>query len=125
MAARTDGSGRNSISTRPRAGSTARPSSQPAMLRYDSAGDGLTFSMLPLTRTLEITGPLCARLHVSSTTNDADVLLILRVFAPDGQEVVFQGAQDPHTPVAFGWLRASRRKLDPSRTSSLSPLPYP
>jgi uncharacterized protein len=93
--------------------------SQPAILRYDSAGDGLTFSTLPLSEKLEITGPLCARLHVSSTTNDADVLLTLRVFAPDGQEVVFQGAQDPHTPVAFGWLRASRRKLDPSRS-----LPY-
>jgi len=25
---------------------------------------------------------------------------------------VFQGALDPHTPVAQGWLRASHRKLD-------------
>jgi predicted acyl esterase len=43
----------------------------------------------------------------------------LRVFAPDGDEVVFQGAQDPHTPIGQGWLRASHRKLDPKRS-----LPY-
>jgi predicted acyl esterase len=34
------------------------------------------------------------------------------VFAPDGKELVFQGALDPHTPIAQGWLRASHRKLD-------------
>jgi hypothetical protein len=37
---------------------------------------------------------------------------MLRAFAPDLKEVVFQGATDPHTPIAQGWLRASRRKLD-------------
>jgi predicted acyl esterase len=35
------------------------------------------------------------------------------------KEVVFQGALDPHTPIAQGWLRASHRKLDPALT-----LPY-
>ena len=34
------------------------------------------------------------------------------MFTPDLKEVVFQGALDPHTPVAQGWLRASHRKLD-------------
>jgi predicted acyl esterase len=82
-------------------------------------GSGLTFSTDLLDSPLEITGPLCARLQLSSKTHDADVFLILRVFDPDGEEVVFQGAQDPHTPIAFGWLRASRRKLDLQLT-----LPY-
>src|SRR5207249_4156737 len=45
-----------------------------------------------------------------------------RVFAPDGNEVVFQGAQDPHTPVGQGWLRASHRKLD--RVLTLPYRPY-
>ena len=36
----------------------------------------------------------------------------MRVFSPEGEEVVFHGALDPHTPVAQGWLRASHRKLD-------------
>ena len=37
---------------------------------------------------------------------------MLRVFDPDGDEVVFQGAVDPHTPIGHGWLRASHRELD-------------
>jgi hypothetical protein len=38
--------------------------------------------------------------------------VILQVFAPNREEVVFQGAIDPHTPIGQGWLRASHRKLD-------------
>ena len=95
------------------------PPSQHGVLGYDTASDGVTFSTPPLAEPLEITGPLAARLYISSTSNNADVFVILRVFAPNGDEVVFQGAHDPHTPIAFGWLRASRRKLDESRS-----LPY-
>ena len=35
------------------------------------------------------------------------------------KELVFQGALDPHTPLAQGWLRVSHRKLDKKLT-----LPY-
>jgi predicted acyl esterase len=68
---------------------------------------------------MEITGPVAAKLFLSSDTTDADVFLVLRVFAPDGSEVTFHGANDPRTPVGLGWLRASHRKLD----AALS-LPY-
>jgi predicted acyl esterase len=102
-------------------GLTREPAQATVMLRYDSTGDGLTFSTSPLTEPLEITGPLCARLYVSSMSADADVFVLVRVFAPDGEEVVFQGAQDPHTPVAFGWLRASHRKLDEARSLAYRP----
>src|SRR5581483_7221754 len=61
----------------------------------------------------ELTGPAAAKLYASSSTEDADLFLILRVFEPDGGEVTFQGALDPHTPIAHGWLRASHRALDP------------
>jgi len=81
-----------------------------------------TFTTPPLSRETEITGPVAAKLFISSSTADADLFLVLRVFAPDGKEVVFQGAQDPHTPVGQGWLRASHRKLDP--TLSLPYRPY-
>ena len=50
---------------------------------------------------------------------DADVFLVLRLFDPAGKEVVFTGSNDPRTPIGLGWLRASRRKLDPKRS-----LPY-
>jgi len=74
--------------------------------------EGITFSTAPIERETEITGPVAVKLFVSSSTADADLFVVLRVFRPDGSEVVFKGAVDPHTPVAHGWLRASHRKLD-------------
>ncbi|KHA54091.1 CocE/NonD family hydrolase [Sulfitobacter geojensis] len=90
-----------------------RPPSQAAETDFDALGDGLTFVTEPLEQQTAIAGPMSARLRVSSTTEDADIFLVVRVFTPDLREVVFAGAIDPHTPVAQGWLRASHRKLDP------------
>ncbi|HZB94016.1 MAG TPA: CocE/NonD family hydrolase [Stellaceae bacterium] len=91
-------------------------------IAFEAMGEGVTFLTPPLEAETEITGPVAAKLWVSSSTTDADLFLVLRVFAPDGEEVVFQGALDPHTPVAQGWLRASQRKLDPEL--SLPHRPY-
>lgn len=82
-------------------------------LGYDAKGDGITFVMKPFEEETEITGPIAAKLFVSSTTADADLFLILRLFEPGGGEVTFMGALDPNTPLAMGWLRASHRELDP------------
>ncbi len=79
----------------------------------------MTFLTAPLEDEIEITGPIAAKLWVSSATEDADLFLVVRVFAPDMKEVTFQGALDPHTPIAQGWLRVSHRKLDKKLT-----LPY-
>jgi len=81
-------------------------------LRFDAMGDGVTFLTPPLTHETEITGPCAVKLFVSSSTADADIFVVLRVFSPDFKEVVFQGAIDPHTPIGQGWLRASHRQLD-------------
>jgi uncharacterized protein len=83
-----------------------------ASVDFEALGEGVTFTGAPLEAETELTGPSAATLAVSSTTSDADLFLILRVFDPDGDEVVFQGAIDPHTPIAHGWLRASHRRLD-------------
>ena len=91
---------------------STQATAQETMLEYDALGDGLTFSTPPLDTEMEITGPIAAKLFISSSTRDADLFLVVRVFAPTGDEVVFQGALDPNTPVAQGWLRASHRKLD-------------
>jgi predicted acyl esterase len=88
-------------------------------LSFDALGDGLTFLTEPTKTDTEITGPIDARLAISSSTEDADLFLVVRVFTPDMKEVTFQGALDPHTPIAQGWLRASHRKLDPDKS-----LPY-
>ena len=79
---------------------------------YAAMGDGATFTTPPLEQDTEITGPSALKLFISSPTADADIFTVLRVFDPQGKEVVFQGALDPHTPVGQGWLRASHRKLD-------------
>ncbi|MEV8411585.1 CocE/NonD family hydrolase C-terminal non-catalytic domain-containing protein, partial [Streptomyces niveus] len=92
-----------------------------ATAEFEALGAGVEFSTPPLTEETEITGPLAARLYVSSSTADADLFLVVRVYSPDGDEVVFQGALDPHTPVAQGWLRASRRRLDPELTTAHRP----
>jgi predicted acyl esterase len=92
-----------------------------ASVSYDALGDGATFLSAPLDRETEMTGPLAARLFASSSTTDADLFLIFRVFTPDLREVVFMGAIDPHTPVAQGWLRASHRKLDTKLSTEYRP----
>jgi len=84
------------------------------ILEYDATSDGLSFLSKPFTEDTELTGPLAAKLWVSSSTSDADVFLVVRVFTPDLRETTFAGAIDPHTPVAQGWLRASHRELDPT-----------
>lgn len=80
---------------------------------------GVTFYGEPVRTTTEITGPVAAKLFVSSSTRDADLFLSLRAYAPNGREALFTGASEPNVPLAFGWLRASHRKLDPVRS-----LPY-
>src|SRR5262249_61344992 len=53
----------------------------PGALEYDALAGGVTFTMT-MDREIEITGPLAAKLFVSSSTDDADLFLILRVFDP-------------------------------------------
>jgi predicted acyl esterase len=92
-----------------------------ATVAFDATGDGLTFLSAPLPQATELTGPVAAKLWVSSSTTDADLFLVLRVFTPDLREVTFAGAIDPHTPVAQGWLRASQRALDEGLTRAWRP----
>ena len=96
----------------------------PVRSSYATMGDGVTFRTAPFTQATEITGPIAARLKLSSTTADADLFLVVRLFDPSGREVVFQGALDPHTPVAQGWLRASHRKWT-RPAASLASLAHP
>lgn len=88
---------------------------------YATLGDGLTFISAPMSEATEITGPSAARLRVASSTEDLDLFIVLRLFSPEGAEVTFQGALDPHTPLGQGWLRASHRKTDPARSQPWRP----
>jgi predicted acyl esterase len=98
-----------------------KPVEPAGKVAYEGLGDGVTFWLPPLEREMEITGPLAAKLFVSSSTKDADLFLIVRVFDPQGKEVTFMGSTDPNTPIANGWLRASHRRLDPQRSQPYRP----
>ncbi|MGH9247895.1 MAG: CocE/NonD family hydrolase [Acidimicrobiales bacterium] len=98
-----------------------KPAAESAAVTYDATGDGITFDLPPFDVPTEITGPLAAKLFVSSSTTDADIFLVVRVFAPGGEEVVFHGANDPHAPIGQGWLRASHRALDPDLSTFYRP----
>jgi predicted acyl esterase len=89
--------------------------SDTAQVTFDAMGEGLTFRLPPFEHEIEFTGPVSLRLWVSSTTNDVDVFAVVRVFDPEGRECTFVGAHEP-VAVAYGWLRASHRKLDAQRS---------
>jgi predicted acyl esterase len=98
-----------------------KPPTRDASVAYAGLGEGVTFLTPPLETQTEITGPIAAKLYVSSESADADLFVIVRVFSPNLKEVTFQGALDPHTPIAQGWLRASHRKLDPALSTPYRP----
>jgi len=91
--------------------STEKPT-RSTTLSFDAKGDGLTFYSEPLSADTEITGPSAFKALIASSTVDADLFIVLQVFSPANEEIVFQGAIDPNTPIGQGWLRASHRELD-------------
>ena len=97
------------------------PLAQEARSAFRGDGRRRTFLTPPMEQETEITGPSAIKLFVSSSTKDADVFIVVRVFTGDLKEVVFQGAIDPHTPIAQGWLRASHRKLDKKLSTPYRP----
>lgn len=65
----------------------------------------------PLAHDLEVLGPGSVDLWLSSTLPDTDLQVSLVEVRPDGQELYVQR----------GWLRASRRSEDPSRSTDTRP----
>lgn len=88
---------------------------------FTAHGPGLTFATEPMGGDTEVTGPASARLFISSTSQDADLFLTLRVLDPDGKDVTFVSGLDPAGVVGMGWLRASHRSLDPDRSRPYRP----
>jgi len=100
---------------------TPRPAAGGQQEWFEATGDGLTFWTDPFDRETELTGPAAASLTVSSTTNEADLFLTLRVQDPAGNDVTFPAAMDPQGGIGFGWLRSSLRKTDPGRSQPYRP----
>lgn len=103
-------------SDRAAAAVAARFSAEAGVRRDDSRA---VFASARFERETEFTGPVALKLWISSTADDADLFAIVRKIGADGREVTFPGQSSPAIPAAYGWLRASHRKLDPERS-----LPY-
>ena len=91
-------------------------------MSFDALGEGLAFRTPPMEDDTEFTGPASLHLTISSSTSDADLFVVLQLIDPDGNERGFQGAIDPNTPVAQGWLRASQRALDHELSTPWQPV---
>ena len=74
-------------------------------------GGSEAYTSPPLKRDLVVAGPASLNLWLSSTATDTDLEATVTEVRPDGQE----------TYVQRGWLRASHRKLDRSRSTALRP----
>ncbi len=120
VAAGAHASGRSSTSTPRTARSATRRRSRRARSPIAGFGDGVTFLTAPLKQPRRRSP---GRWRRSSgclvRTEDADLFLVVRVFAPDLKEVVFQRRARSAHAGGTGWLRASHRKLDQKLT-----LPY-
>jgi predicted acyl esterase len=94
---------------------------EPSASSYRLSGPGLTLLAPPFEEETEITGPLSCKLWISCETEDTDLFLVLHLFDPDGEEVLFHGATEPKQPISQGWLRASHRELDQARSVPCQP----
>jgi len=65
----------------------------------------------PLTRELEITGPIALYLQASISTTDADWIVEIRDVNPAGEEKL----------VTMGWLKASHREIDEDKSKPYRP----
>lgn len=90
-------------------------------LSFKAQQERITFMTEKFLQETEFTGPAAVKLYVSSTTKDANLVLVLRLLDAEGKEVTFQGASAPNVPVAMGWLRASHRKSDPVKSEPYRP----
>jgi hypothetical protein len=100
---------------------TSSPPATAEKVSYAADGDGIVFRTPPASEEIELTGPISAKLFIESNTVDADLFLTVQIFDPEGNELTFQGALDPNTPIAMGWLRASHRKIDTVRSLPWQP----
>ena len=90
---------------------------------YDPLGDGVTFDYTFSSDT-EITGPMMAKLWVSTSAgDDMDLFVGVQKLDRAGREVTFYGKTGyTKGPVALGWLRVSQRALDKARTTPSQPV---
>jgi len=93
-----------------------------ASVSFSALDEQVDLATEPFAEETTIIGPLTARISASSSTEDLDLFLTVRLFREDDSEVLFVGAVEPNAPLTQGWLRASHRKLDPERSTPWRPV---
>jgi predicted acyl esterase len=93
-----------------------------AQITYDAALGQAAFSFR-FAESVELTGEAVLRIWVSASEgDDLDLFVVIRKFNESGREVFFSGFNGyEKDAVAKGWLRASRRGLDQSRSRPSRP----
>ncbi|MDH3282652.1 MAG: hydrolase, partial [Gammaproteobacteria bacterium] len=108
------------VTAPPESGKKVSYSAGPGHYRPVSGRSGVSFETPPMEDDTEITGPLMLNLWVSSSSEDMDIYATIRNIDPHGKDVCEVGQRgEPVACVTKGWLRASHRKLDQTRS-----LPY-
>jgi putative CocE/NonD family hydrolase len=82
---------------------------------------GVSFISDPVQEDMVFAGYGKAQLWVSSTSEDMDIYVSLRILDEAGREVdyagpITMGMNVPNYPLAKGWLKVSHRKIDESRS---------
>ena len=83
---------------------------------------GISFISDPVAEDMVFAGYSKASLWVSSTSADMDIYVAIRILDEDGVEVDYtgpttMGLASRNYPLAKGWLKASHRRKDESRSS--------
>jgi predicted acyl esterase len=78
-----------------------------------AAGKGVGFTSAALAADVVIAGASSLDVYLQSSAEDTDLQVTLSEVRPDGNETYVQN----------GWLRASHRKLDATRSTELDPVP--
>jgi hypothetical protein len=86
--------------------------------------EGATFISEPLKEDLEVAGYIKAGLYVSSTTNDMEIHIKVRIFDENDREVIYPArtSMERELPLGFGAMLASHRELDQERSRDYLPV---
>ena len=105
-------------------GLQSEPVASEGKVQYQSTSNtGRALFSRRFERAVELIGSMRLKLWVSTSEgDDMDLFVVLRKLDSTGSEIFFSGFNGyERDGVAKGWLRASHRELDPSRSTPLRP----
>lgn len=109
--------------------SSSRQESQTAynadVMRFETKQvKGASYTSEPLEKDLEIAGYIKAALYVSSTTEDMEIHMNVRILDENDNEVIYPApsSMERELPLGFGAMKVSHRKLDEERSREYLPV---